>query len=464
MSSLSTFKKKYIGDRQFYMYVLAIAVPMILQNVVTNFVSLIDNLMVGQIGTEEMSGVSIINQYVFLFNLTIFGAVSGPGIFGTQFYGNRDSVGQRYTVRFRIWECTLLALLFAGVFTWFGDPLVSLFLTDDDAPAVVAETLGYGRDYLKIMLWSFVPFAVGQAYASAVRECGETRVPMVAAFSAVGINIVLDYGLIFGKLGMPQLGVEGAAWATVIAKCIEAGVMILWTHTHPERAVFIRGVYRSLYIPGKLFRGILIKGVPLMINEFLWALSMTVVAQCYSVYGIEVVAARNISSVLVNMFSMIYVQLGAAAAIVVGHKLGEGDFEGARDTDNKLVFFNLMVGLGIMLAMLPVAGLFPKLYNTEESVRSLAAFMILVQATVLPVLTYTNVCYFTLRSGGKTLITFLFDFFGSWILMVPVTFVLAYVVHIDIHWLVILSPYTELIKCVAGYFMIRSDMWINRVI
>ena len=148
----------------------------------------------------------------------------------------------------------------------------------------------------------------------------------------------------------------------------------------------------------------------------------------------------------------------------MGHKLGEGDFEGARDTDNKLVFFNLMVGLGIMLAMLPVAGLFPKLYNTEESVRSLAAFMILVQATVLPVLTYTNVCYFTLRSGGKTLITFLFDFFGSWILMVPVTFVLAYVLHVDIHWLVILSPYTELIKCVAGYFMIRSDMWINRVI
>ena len=141
---LTSFRKKYIGDRRFYRGVLAMVVPMILQNLVTNFVSLIDNIMVGQTGTEPMSGVSIVNQLIFVFNISLFGAVSGPGIFGAQFYGQGDAEGQRYTFRFRLGICAAIVAVGLAVLGFFDRELISLFLSKDDQPEKVAATLDYG--------------------------------------------------------------------------------------------------------------------------------------------------------------------------------------------------------------------------------------------------------------------------------------------------------------------------------
>ncbi|MBQ6213567.1 MAG: MATE family efflux transporter [Ruminococcus sp.] len=146
------FRQKFIGDKTFYKSVLVMVVPMILQMLVTNFVSMVDNIMVGQIGTEQMSGVSIINQFIFVFNVTVFGAVSGPGIFGAQFYGKGDHEGQKYTVRFRLIACTIIIIVAALLFSLFDDQLITLFLSKDDSPQKTAETLAYGKDYMCIML------------------------------------------------------------------------------------------------------------------------------------------------------------------------------------------------------------------------------------------------------------------------------------------------------------------------
>ncbi len=319
---LRNFREKYIGDKQFYKNVLYMVIPMILQNLVTNFVSLIDNIMVGRIGTEQMNGVSIVNQYIFVFNITVFGAVAGPSIFGAQFFGKGDHEGQKYTFRYRLIAVTLITAIGAVIFGFFSEPLINLFISKEDAPERMAETLKYGKEYMLYMLIGLIPFGIGQAYSSVVRECGETRIPMIGSMAAVVFNIFLDYALIFGKFGFPEMGVKGAAIATVAAKFIEALVVIAWTHAKPKKNKYIVGVFRRFTIPRELVGKMLIKGLPLLFNEFLWAAGMSIIAQCYSVRGLDVVAARNISSTMTNLFGAIYIQLGSCIGIIVGAKLG----------------------------------------------------------------------------------------------------------------------------------------------
>ena len=259
---------RYIGDRAFYRRVFGIAVPIIIQNGITNFVSLLDNIMVGQIGTIPMSGVSIVNGLLFVFNLCIFGASSGAGIFTAQFHGSRDNEGIRHTFRFKVMACLLLSVLGIAIFTFGGKLLIGLYLTGDGDAATAAGAMEYGLKYLAVMVWGFFPFALANAYSSTLRETGETFVPMVAGVCAVLINLFLNYVLIFGHFGAPAMGVEGAALATTISRYVELAIVALWAH---RKKAFMAGAYRSLYIPGRLLRDIVIKGMPLLINEFLWA-------------------------------------------------------------------------------------------------------------------------------------------------------------------------------------------------
>ncbi|MBP5579828.1 MAG: MATE family efflux transporter [Ruminococcus sp.] len=460
----SGFRKKFIGSKGFYKMVLSMAVPMILQMAVTNLVSLIDNIMVGRLGTEPMSGVSIINQFVFVFNVTVFGAVAGPSIFGAQFFGKGDHEGQKYTFRFRLLVCGFIIVAASVICLCLGAPLILLFISRESEAAQASMILKSGLDYLKIIIIGFIPFGIGQAYSSVIRECGYTKAPMAAAMSAVGINVLLDYCLIFGKFGMPELGVKGAAWATVIAKTFEALVVIVWAHTHPQKNRYITGLFRGFHIPAKLMSDITKKGIPMLVNEFLWSLGMSVVMQCYSVRSTDVVAARNISSTMTNLFSSVYIQMGACIAIIVGARLGASKLAEARDLDNKLLFFAVAAASIVGLATLPLAPVFPKLYNTEDSVRSLAAYMIMIQALAMPLWSYTNACYFTLRSGGKTGITFLFDFGFTWLLMIPLAAVLAYCTDLDIRIIFAVVTFSEVVKVTIGYFMVRSNVWVKNIV
>lgn len=297
--------KKLIGDKKFYLMVLSIAVPIMVQNGITNFVAMLDNIMIGRVGTEQMSGVAVANQLIFVFNISVFGMVSGAGIFGAQFFGSKNMEGVRNTFRFKLISLTLLTVAGALILLFFGDRLISLYLQGEGTEESIRATLEYGGHYLRIMLIGIFPYALTQAYASTLRELGETVAPMRAGIAAVVTNTVLNYILIFGKFGAPCLGVAGAAIATVVSRFVECAAIILWTHTHGEQLEFIQGAYRSLRVPGTLVRQILLKGSPLMANEFLWSLGMATLTQCYSVYGLAVVAGLNISSTISNVCNVV---------------------------------------------------------------------------------------------------------------------------------------------------------------
>jgi len=455
---------RYIGDRAFYRNVFTIAIPIIIQNGITNFVSLLDNIMVGQVGTIPMSGVSIVNGLLFVFNLCVFGASSGAGIFTAQYFGSQDHQGVRYTFRFKVFICLLIALAGGAIFT-FGDRfLIGLYLTGEGDAAAAAGAMEYGRAYLKVMLWGFFPFALANAYSSTLRETGETFVPMVAGIAAVAINLVLNYVLIFGHFGAPAMGVEGAALATTISRYAELAIVALWTHRHREKNSFIVGAYRSAFIPGKLLKDIILKGMPLLINEFLWASGMAVLNQCYSTCGLDVVPATNISSTLYNLGSVVYIAMGSAVGIIMGQMLGAGrSREEIQDQNRKLMVAATLSGgiFGVLMAAVAVP--FPKIYNTTESVQWLATMLILLNSAILPFNSYTNAAYFTLRSGGQTMVTFLFDSCFVWGFCVPLAYILTRFVGIGILPLFAICQATDLIKSVLGYLMIKQGKWIQNL-
>ena len=338
---IENFRQKYIGDIKFYRRYLSLALPMILQNAITNLVNFLDNIMVGQLGTEQMSGVAIVNQLIFVFNLAIFGVVSAGSIFGAQYYGKGDHKGHMYSFRFKLYAALLVTGLAILLFATKGTDLISLYLTDRTGDGAVLETLQYGRRYLGIMVAGLIPFAVNQSYATNIKETGQTMIPMLASFAAVGSNAVLDYFLIFGIGPFPELGVTGAALATVLARYIEALIIILWAHSHRKANKYLTGAYTGFGIPKAEFKAIMIKGFPLMLNEVMWAAGMTVATQCYSIRGLEVVAALNIATTIANLFNIIYIQLGGCISIVVGQYLGAGELEKAKDADNKMIVFSV---------------------------------------------------------------------------------------------------------------------------
>lgn len=464
LQGIKGLKRKFIGDKAFYRYVLFLAVPMIIQNAITSFVSFLDNIMVGQIGTEQMSGVAIVNQLMFVFNICIFGGVSGAGIFGTQFYGKGDYEGQKYTFRFKLYACTLISVIALLLFGFLNTELISLYLSDSGSVGDISLALAYGEEYLAIMMLGLLPFAIGQTYINTIRETGQTFIPMLASIVAVFTNLILDYLLIFGAFGIPAMGVAGAAIATVIARFIECFIVIFWTHTHKEKNPYIIGAYQSFVIPRSILKDILKKGAPLMINEMLWASGMAVISQCYAVRGLEVVAAQNISSTISNLFNIVYIQLGGCISIVVGQLLGAGKIEEAKDADNKMIFFSVSCCMGVSVIMIFLGGLFPSIYNTEESIKALAKSFIVISALVMPLCSFSHCAYFTLRSGGRTIITFLFDSVYTWVLIIPFAFVLSRYTALPITMVFFLVQFTEIIKVVIGFFMIKSGTWLQNIV
>ena len=457
--------KRYIGDRAFYRQAAAIALPIVVQNAITNFVSMLDNIMVGQLATAQISAVNIVNNnLLFIFMLCIWGASAGAGIFTTQFHGSGDLEGIRYTFRYKLLTCLLLCVVGIGSFLLFCDPLINLYLQGDGDPALAADTLRYGREYMRIMLIGLIPFGLTNVYAGTLRECGKPVLPMVAGIIATCVNLVLNYILIFGHFGAPAMGVAGAAWATVLSRFAELGVVALWTHLHPAENPYIRGIYRSMRIPGKLFRTITVKGMPLLINEGAFAVGMAILNQCYSVCGLDVVPALSISTTIYNLAAVVFRSLGNTVGIIVGQLLGASrPEEEVRSTYEKLTALCIVSGTVFAGLLACCCNLFPHIYNTTDSVRSLAGNLILISAVTMPLQAYIFPVYFTLRAGGKTLITFLFDSGAIWLLCIPLAFVLCHFSSLPVTVIYALCYAGDLIKCIIGSIIIKKGIWIQHL-
>lgn len=450
-------------EKTIYRRALWLAVPMMIQNGITNAVTLVDNVMVGSLGEEAFTGVSIVGQLIFVFNLAIFGALSGPGIYGAQFFGKDAKDGFQSTVRMKyLLSCICLA---AGllVFLTMDEGLIGLYLKGESDEIDKGMTLMYARQYLRIMLLGLPPFVVTQIYAGSLRETGDSVKPMIAGIGSVLTDIVLNYLLIYGKFGFPELGVRGAAIATVAARFVELGIVVLWTHLAIAKHPFLDGVYRTFHLPRELAGKMLRKTLPIFMNEFLWAGGIAALTQCYSKRGLMVIAGLNISNALCNLLNVVFIALGNAVGILIGQQLGAGQNEQVKKNAFRLMRFTGGVSAGLTVLLIAVSHVFPKLYNTTEDVRQYAAMFIIITALFFPVQGYLNALYFTLRSGGKTLVTFLFDSVYSWVVIVPIAKVLCEYTGLPILMIYAIVHAADIIKVAIGYALIRKGVWISNL-
>lgn len=450
--------KKLIGSKGFYKMVLAICIPIVIQNGFTNLASLLDNIMIGQLGTLSMSGVSITNQLLQVFNVTIFGAMSGPGIFMAQFYGKKNKEGVENCFRIKLIIGIIITLLAIFLFYTFGQQLISLYLNDN--PTDSLKTLNYGMDYLKIMLIGLIPFVITQVYSSSLRETGNTVLPMIASVVAVIVNFCINYILIFGHFGFPQLGVTGAAIGTVVSRVVEMSINFVggYRNTYLKEAMVLKKV------PLSLTKEMLKRGLPLLCNEILWSISIALISQSYSTRGIIAVAAINITTTVTNFFMIVCYAMGNSISIVVGQQLGAGEIEKAKDYDLKMLFMNFVMCLAIGIVLFNVSSLIPQIYNTSLEVKALASQLLKIAACMLPIISIYYSSYFTMRAGGKTFLTFLFDSGYTFVFTFMSALLLTRLTSLPILTIYLLVQCVDIPKATLGLVLVRKGIWVHNIV
>ena len=462
---MKSFFKKFIGDKSFYKRVLAISLPIMLQNALANFVNTLDNLMVGALGTESMSGVSIANRFIFIFNLLIFGVMAAGGVFTAQYHGAKNEEGVKNTFKLKLLLGLLLSSLAIVLFLALDDELITAFLHEStDESISLEQTLAHAKTYLHIYLIGIIPYVIDQAYASTSRETGNTVVPMYSAFISIGTNFIFNALLIFGICGFPALGVAGAAIATVISRFAAFIYNAVVMHVKSGDFYFTRGVYKSFRIPSKLLYGIAVKGLPIIFNECLWSMAVTMQNQAFSVRGIDVVAAFNISENLVFLLSVVYMSLNSAIAIIVGAELGAGEIEKGRDTSYKMMAFSFASAVALCLFMIALSPIFPHLYDTTDGVRHLATELIIIAAIFSPIASLSHSMYFVLRTGGAVFSTAAMDSGFMWVIAVPAANLLVHFTPFNIITIYALARLLEVLKVAFGGFLISRGTWSKQLV
>ncbi|WP_049945789.1 MATE family efflux transporter [Butyrivibrio sp. LC3010] len=453
-----------IGEPHFYKKVALVVIPMIIQNTLSNVVGLLDNVMVGQVGTLAMSAVAIVNQLMFVYMLCVWGALAGAGIFGTQYFGKRDFEGVRFTMRFKMIVALVITFLAMMIFLVAGEGLINLYIAKDTPLVDAEQTLKLAREYLLIMLIGIIPFGITQVYAGTIRESGKTTLPMIASMSAMVINFIFNLLLIFGYLGFPKLGVIGAAIATVISRFVECAIVCIKGHINHVDYSFLEGLYSNFHVPVSLVWPIMTKSLPLLANEFLWSLAQATLLQSYSIRGIEVIAAMNIANTIAQIFNEVFLSLGNSSSIIVGQELGAEHYLDARKYAWRMASLSVAscIIMGTLLNL--VAPVIPQVYNTEPEIKALATEFIRVVALVMPLNAFANVSYFILRSGGKTMITFLFDSCFSWLVSVTAARILAGYTTMPVQTVYLCVCSLEFIKCTIGFILVNKGVWVKNIV
>ena len=414
----------------------------------------VDSIIVGNfVGSNALAAVGSSTSLICLLIAFSMGASAGAGVIVSQFYGAGDENGVQRSAH----TALMLALILGIVLTIAGIVFSPAILRWMRTPE---EVMNQSVLYLRIYSYGLVFNVIYNMAAGILNAVGNSRRSLMYLAVASFSNIFLDLWLIGGM----HMGVEGAAIATVLSRYVELGIITVWSHTHTDKVPYIKGVYRTLKIPKELTQQIVAKGLPLILNEALWAFGIAILNQCYSTRGLAAVAGINISSTITNLFNVVFIAMGSALAIIVGQLLGAGKLKEAKETDTKLIFASVASCFVIGTIMAIVAPLFPHLYNTTDEVKELATFFIIFSAFMMPFNAFLHSAYFTLRSGGKTLITFFFDAGFVWIVSIPLAMMLSRLTDMPVRVLYACCTGADLIKVVIGYILVKRGKWVVKIV
>lgn len=446
--------RSLIGDKSFYKKLIMVSLPIVVQQLITSSLQLVDNIMVGSLGDVALGSVSSVNQLYFIVILVIFGALGGAGVFSAQYFGAKDYNKLKQTFRFKVIVATFLAFIAFTILSIFGEGLIGLFTEN---PVTIHD----GLAYLNIIRWSTFPWAISVAISFTFRETGITKPLLRISIVAILTNTFLNYLLIFGSLGFPQLGVEGAAIATLISRFIEFGLLIYLLY---KRGECFRTSLKDLFkIDHFVLKAIIVMAIPLMLNEVLWSTGQTVFFEAYSTRGDASLSAVSATSAISQLVFVIFGGISTGIAVMVGNTLGENKLKLAHDNSKKLIFASIVFSAFMGIVLFGMSFFILGIYDISDEAIQIAKFNIRINALIIPVVAFNVSMYFTLRAGGDTKSTFLMDSGYMWIVQVPTVFLLSRLTNLPTIMLFLIVQLLEIPKMGFAFSRYRKGHWIRNL-
>ena len=440
---------------KFFKKLLLISFPIILQQLFLNFASLLDTLMVGQLDEISISGVYVATQIVFVANLMIFGSIEGLSVFFSQFFGKKDDKHLKNTFAYKFVYSIIAAIFEIIIIAIFGKNLVSLFVETN-------QEIQVALDYLYIVIFSIVPFAISVTIASTLREIHHPVSPMVITAIGIIMNFFFNYLFIFGKLGFPTLGASGAAIGTLINRLVEMILLVIIVIV--KKYPFSQNFIHSFKIEKELSKRILLKSIPLFLNETLWSLTQIILVFFFTKCDSIATSVLPIVQTIFNLLFVVLLGLGNGVSIVVGNTIGESKYEEAQ----KQAYYSLMLTiascliLGAFLAS--CSSLITGLYKgVGEEAKKIASRLIRFSSIYLLINGVNTSLFFLLRGGGKTGVVFFFDSFYGWVVSIPLAFVLSSCTNISFINMYIVVYLSDSLKMIVGFILLLSKKWYNNL-
>ena len=447
-------KQNRNNNRRYILDFMALALPIMLQSLTGNILNICDTMMVGKVSSVAISAVTVSNKVFMIFSLCTFGIASGISMFMSQYYGAENIVKAKKTYKFGLQACVVVALIFLAALTVMPETLIRIFVKGDNIVYLALE-------YVAVVKWSYIPFAINQISAVLFRVFKKQRIPMNVSILSVGVNILLNYILIYGKFGAPALGVSGAAAATLISRCIECVtllVMVLVFNNGKE--IFTKG-YGTLSRNVKL--GIMKKTIPLMFNEGIYAIALTLVFRNYCVVNEAYIPAVTVVDNVFDLINVAFMGCAHAAGIVIGKVLGSGNMEKAKEESKKLIVLGLSVSLLCSLVVIAISDFVPMLFSLTGNLFGMATTLLRTKAVFSWGQGYGLTVYFILRAGGDVkavlLLDGLFNLYGPFFISTIVTYCTGWPIQI----VYMCTEATYLLKIFIATYFSKRGKWCRNL-
>lgn len=441
-------------DKKFFKSTLIIALPIVIQQLVASLAQLVDNIMVGAINGQAIAGVGAVNSIFFVIMTTTFGISEGASIFIAQQYGanKKSKMGNSLAISFSI--IIFMAMLLLTIVNVNDERLLRLFIHGSDTEAMSALT--YGLDYLNILVWGYWLLMVNVVIGSSFRAIGKTKVPMSAGIVAVITNTIMNFILI------PRFGVQGAAIATIISRVFE--FIILFTILRFKQEIFEFNFKSFTTIKFEQFKMMIAKMIPLSTNEFLWGLGTSTLISFYGARSIADLASIQITYTIANILFVAMAGFGVAVSVLIGQKLGQGQFEQAVENSKKLIGLSILTGLFFLLTAQVISFIIPTIYyNVEPLIQNQSMNLLRIIGFIFPVYIVTVTFFFTLRAGGDTLGVLLMDGGIIWCMSIPAGYYLVHFTSAPIYGIFIGVQFFEFVKLAVGYLRYRKFNWLQNI-
>lgn len=446
-----------LKDRNFYNKMIAISLPIMLQNLISSVINMVDTVMVGALGEAQIAAVGLANQVFFIFFLLIYGINSGCGIFIAQYWGSKDEENIKRTLGFSVITGALVGLTFTLIALYLPKQIMHLFTADE-------TVVKYGVVYMRYVSVSYVLTSISIAYSFAARNIGDVRVPTVISAASLIINGILNFILIFGYFGFPRLEVEGAAIATVLARLVEAIVLVVWVYVVRKDKVLSAKLNDVKRLNIKFMENILTTAIPVILNDVFWALGMTMYSAAYARISTTAIASIQIANTIQGIFMVLALGLATSCAVMVGNEIGAGDRVKAILYGNRYLKIGSLGGLVLGVLLVLISPLVLMLFGSTHEVQIAAQRIIFIMGIFLWVRFMNSILVVgILRSGGDTTFSMILETCTVWIVGVPLAFAGALWWHLSIYWVYSLISIEELFKGYFGLMRVRSNKWIRDV-